>query len=160
MSSNGQAPPSADSFLEEILEPIAKQRRVLEAERQHHQLAIEMLNEEIRKLDRVLRAADPTRTPGKPGPKPKGEGRTRPRVAEAKVVAAIREIRKRVTDSDASFTSNEIRNWVKVSSSASKALMLELRERELIRFVGHAPAPPGGRGSGANLYKLMPTDAD
>lgn len=145
---NGQSPAAGDP-LADILEPVRDRVSELVAERNRVKVELDLLDEEIRRCERVIHAADPK---SKPGPKKKSGSGTSS-VSEANVTIVLAAIREHAGDEP--FVSADVVGWAGVSDGVAKNAVVELRKRELVRLMGRVPAEPGQRGLTPYRYQAI-----
>lgn len=133
-----------DAALASILGPLKTQRDRVSGELRQAQALVAGLKSELRQIERVLEAADPTPKP----PKPTGPG-THQVSDEAvdKVLAFAREHYGDGSEFHATGLHREAAGSLGMSSQTVTSALHELRERDLVRLVRR------GTG-GSRVYKL------
>jgi len=152
MSENGQAPTGVDAILDEILAPLRGQLAELRSQKQDHLDAIAEIDVEIRKLERVEKAADPETTKPKKGPRQNST-----RISDA-TLAAVRAAIQENVEVDEPFTVDDVEGWttsIGISKSTVPVVLRLLRDDESIRLIGRVPPQPGHRGLTPYAYRLM-----
>jgi hypothetical protein len=145
---NGPQPRMTDDAIAGILEPLLAKGKELLAERARVKLELDMLDDEIKRVDRIIRAADPTT---KPGPKTKSkapEHRVSPQLV-AKVLAAAK------ARGDEAFSADELMAATGMSRGPINYSLRVLRDNDEVRMIGRMPRPDGHRGQVPYGYKVM-----
>jgi hypothetical protein len=126
MTENGEGP-KVDP-LEAILEPLHQERRRLQVSRDLVMEEVRLIDGEMRRIDRVLKAAGLEEVKSKA-----------PKAVKAKKVSAesLRAAREQIRlHGDQAFTAGELAEWIGRHSSLGSALIRELRDAEFIRLIG------------------------
>lgn len=137
-----------DRLIGELLAPLRQRELELLAERDAMLQLVSGMDAELRRVRRVLKAADDE--PGKPGPKRKGGPSTLSQERLDVVVAAIREH----AGADDAFTSNDVVEWTSLPKDRVTVALRMLREQELVRLLGRSTLKPGQRGLAPYAYKV------
>lgn len=139
---------AVEAELREALGPTKALRDQLAAERDDVLARVRTLDSVIRRLDAVLRAAEP-----KPGPRPKAKPKTAsagPVSGEMRlsVLNALREAGK-------PLTRNEIAERIGRSATSVGSALATLRVTEEVRLAGRVSKGQGRKGILPQLYGLM-----
>jgi hypothetical protein len=143
---NGPEPRPTDDAIAGILEPLRAKHAELVAERARVKLELEMLDDEIKRVDRVIRAADPTT---KPGPKTKPPAaRVSPQLV-AKVLAAAK------AHGDQAFSADDLMAATGMTRGPINYSLRVLRDDDQLRLIGRMPRAEGHRGQMPYGYKVI-----
>jgi len=144
-------PSATEAALREALQPVIELDSQLALREAHAMSELEEIRAERRKLTAVLRAIDPERAPGKPGPK-SNKGTDLRRIAPYAIAEhCVEEVRQIIVGfGGEEFNSNDVfKLWETSGSEAAvkdkiTKSLARLRERGQIRLVSNQRGRHGG----------------
>jgi hypothetical protein len=144
MGSNGTSRETAD-LLTDLTAPLRAHADQLRAQRTELATSVTEIDVELRRIDRVLKAAEPEKPAKLKPPKKK--------VAEDKVTRVWNVLENEHKGEE--FTSAMVAEWTGISESSVKLAISTLRDREFVRLTGRADPEPGKKGLTPYKYRLM-----
>jgi|SRR6516162_1345683 hypothetical protein len=144
MNANGNGRGETEDMLRDLTAPLRAHVEQLRAQKRELAESTMALDAEIKRIDRVLKAAEPEARKPKP---------TKKKVAEDKVVAVWRVLENDHKGEE--FTSAQVAEWTGISEGSVKLAISTLRDREMVRLTGRADPIPGKKGLTPYTYRLM-----
>jgi len=148
MADSPNGSPQLPQAIAELLEPIARRRAELEAQREEVMRQLEPITAELKQLARIESAANPV---PKPGPKKAAKTSS----ASPEIVQTIATAAREFTQNGSpTFTVPDLTKATGLSDNTVRGALAQMRSDETVRMVGKVK---GGRGHRPMGYRLVET---
>jgi len=136
---------SIDERIRALIDPLRSEHATLTKEKQELQVQMDLINEQLRRVEKVLRAADPETYAER-----KNGKREAPRVSEENIQKLLRIM---WAEPHVTHTMGSLAEKTGLSDGTMHYAMAELRARGDVRSVGRIPNPKG-KGPGVMGFRI------
>lgn len=130
-----------------MAEGVQEARNALLEQRAELMVAVREVEDQLRRVERIARAA------GVVEPPQRGPSKIKPRRASEESLQRVMRVMK--SSPDKTFSTVEIANLTDLSKSTAVTALETLRDDGLVRLIGVAPRVAGQKGQAPKAYKLM-----